>query len=284
MSNNPLKGHFRAPKMFTRLPSSGAFYNEGVLELNDTGEVEIYAMTSRDEVLMRNPDALLNGESVSQIISSCAPQIKKPRDLLGADVDALMVAIQGATYGDEVRVETSCPQCGNTVVGAGSVQASLSTMKNVPTDVKVETDNGLTIELRPVTYETTIAAGVSNFQNARSMQSIADIDDDLEKLKAFNESYMKMAELNFLVILDSIYSISGTDQNGEEFIVTDRENIREFMENVETDIGKRVTEQVNILQEAGIDKNVKIQCQEESCGHIFETNLEFDPVNFSTAS
>jgi hypothetical protein len=84
--------------------------------------------------------------------------------------------------------------------------------------------------------------------------------------------------------LDSIYSISGTDQNGEEFIVTDRENIREFMENVETDIGKRVTEQVNILQEAGIDKNVKIQCQEESCGHIFETNLEFDPVNFSTAS
>ena len=241
-------------------------------------------MTSRDEVLMRNPDALLNGESVSQIISSCAPQIKKPRDLLGADVDALMVAIQGATYGDEVRVETSCPECGNTVVGAGSVQASLSTMKNVPTDVKVETDNGLTIELRPVTYETTIAAGVSNFQNARSMQSIADIDDDLEKLKAFNESYMKMAELNFLVILDSIYSISGTDQNGEEFIVTDRENIREFMENVETDIGKRVTEQVNILQEAGIDKNVKIQCQEESCGHIFETNLEFDPVNFSTAS
>ena len=284
MSNNPLKGHFRAPKMFTRLPSGGAFYNEGVLELNDTGEVEIYAMTSRDEVLMRNPDALLNGESVSQIISSCAPQIKKPRDLLGADVDALMVAIQGATYGDEVRVETPCPECGNTVVGAGSVQASLSTMKNVPTDVKVETDNGLTIELRPVTYETTIAAGVSNFQNARSMQSIADIDDDLEKLKAFNESYMKMAELNFLVILDSIYSISGTDQNGEEFIVTDRENIREFMENVETDIGKRVTEQVNILQEAGIDKNVKIQCQEESCGHIFETNLEFDPVNFSTAS
>lgn len=284
MSNNPLKGHFRAPKIFTRLPSSGAFYNEGVLELNDTGEVEIYAMTSRDEVLMRNPDALLNGESVSQIISSCAPQIKKPRELLGADVDALMVAIQGATYGDEVRVETSCPECGNTVVGAGSVQASLSTMKNVPTDVKVETDNGLTIELRPVTYETTIAAGVSNFQNARSMQSIADIEDDLEKLKAFNESYMKMAELNFLVILDSIYSISGTDQNGEEFIVTDRENIREFMENVETDIGKRVTEQVNILQEAGIDKNVKIQCQEESCGHVFETNLEFDPVNFSTAS
>ena len=284
MTNNPLKGHFRAPKLFTRLPSGGAFYTDGVVNFNETGDIEIYAMTSRDEILMRNPDALLNGESVSQIISSCAPQVKRPRELLGADVDALMVAIQGATYGDEVRVETACPECGNTVVGAGSVQASLATMRDVPKDVKVTTDNGLVIELRPVTYETTIAAGVSNFQNARSMQSIADIDDDLEKLKAFNESYMKMAELNFLVILDSIYSISGQDDEGEEFIVTDRTNIREYMENVETDIGKRVTEQVNILQEAGIDKTVKIQCQDESCGHIFETNLEFDPVNFSTAS
>ena len=284
MSNNPLKGHFRAPKMFTRLPSGGAFYNEGVIELNDTGEVEIYAMTSRDEVMMRNPDALLNGESVAQIITSCVPQVKKPRELLGADVDALMVAIQGATYGDEVTVETPCPECGNTVVGAGSVQASLATMREVPTDIKVETQDGLVIELRPVTYETTIAAGVSNFQNARSMASIAQIEDDMEKLQAFNQSYMKMAELNFMVILDSIYSISGTDEHEEEFIVTDRDNIQEYMENCGSDVGKRVTEQVNILGEAGIDKTVKIQCQEESCGHIFETNLEFDPVNFSTAS
>ena len=283
MSTNPLKSHFRAPKMFTRLPSGGAFYTDGVLELSNTGEVEVYAMTSRDEVMMRNPDALLNGESVAQIITSCVPQVKRPRDLLGADVDALMVAIQGATYGDEVTVSTNCPECGNTVIGAGSVQASLATMKEVPTDIKVEQD-GLTIELRPVTYETTIAAGVSNFQNARSMASIAMIEDDMEKLQAFNQSYMKMAELNFLVILDSIYSISGTDENGEEFIVADRDNIREYMENCDSMVGKRVTEQVNLLGEAGIDKTVSLQCQEEACGHIFETNLEFDPVNFSTAS
>jgi glutamyl/glutaminyl-tRNA synthetase len=181
-------------------------------------------------------------------------------------------------------VETNCPECGKTVIGAGSVQASLATMRDVPKDVKVVTDDGLTIELRPVTYETTIAAGVSNFQNARSMQSIANIDDDMEKLKAFNDSYMKMAELNFLVILDSIYSISGMDAQDEEFIVTDRDNIREYMENCASDVGKKVTEHVNKLGEAGIDKTIKIQCQEEECGHIFETNLEFDPVNFSTAS
>lgn len=283
MSENPLQSHFRAPKLYTRLPSAGKFYTEDVVTLTSSGEVEVYAMTSRDEVMMRNPDALLNGESVAKILTSCVPQVKKPRELLGADVDALMVAIQGATYGDEVTVETPCPECGNAVTGAGSVQGSLATMTEVPDDVKVEI-NGLVIELRPVTYETTIAAGVSNFQNARSMQSIALIDDDMEKLKAFNESYMKMAELNFIVILDSIYSISGTDANGEEFIVTDRSNIQEYMENCESKVGKAVTQQVNKLGEAGIDKEVSIQCQNEKCGHVFTTTLEFDPVNFSTAS
>ena len=284
MSNNPLKSHFRAPKLFTKLPSGGAFYADGVIALNATGEVEVYAMTSRDEVMMRNPDALLNGESVAQIITSCVPSVKRPRDLLGADVDALMVAIQGATYGDEVSVQSQCPECSKPVNGAGSVQQCLATMTAVPTDVKVETSDGLTIELRPVTYETTIAAGVSNFQNARSMQSIANIEDDMEKLRAFNESYMKMAELNFMVLIDSIYSISGTDENGEEFVVTDRENIQEYLENCASDIGKMITDNVNKLGEAGIDKTVKLQCQEEECGHIFETTLEFDPVNFSTAS
>ena len=269
MPTNPLKSHFRAPKLFTRLPSGGAFYTDGVIELNATGEVEVYAMTSRDEVMMRNPDALLNGESVAQILISCIPAVKKPREMLGADVDALMVAIQGATYGDEVTVETPCPECGNTVVGAGSVQGSLATMKEVPKDIKVELE-GLSIELRPVTYETTIAAGVSNFQNARSMVSISQIEDDMEKLQAFNESYMKMAELNFQVILDSIYSISGNDENGEEFIVTDRENIREYMENCDNTVGKLITEQVNFLSEAGIDKTVKVQCQEEKCGHVLK--------------
>ena len=284
MSTNPLKSHFRAPKMFTRLPSGGAFYSEGVLELSNTGEVEVYAMTSRDEVMMRNPDALLNGESVAQIIVSCVPAVSKPRDLLGADVDALMVAIQGATYGDEVTVNTKCPECGNTVVGAGSVQASLATMRPVPQDVHVNTDDGLVIELKPVSYETTVAAGLSSFQNTRSLQSIALIDDDLEKLKAFNESYMKIAELNFMVIVDSINSISGQDDQSEEFIVTDRDNIREYMENCNSDVGKKVTEQVNLLSDAGIDKSVQLQCQNEECGHVFSSNLEFDPVNFSTAS
>ena len=284
MSDNPLKGRFRAPKSYTRIPSNGTFYGPEVIDVTDTGEYPVFAMTSKDEIMMRNPDALLNGESVAQVIASCVPAVKKPRELLGADVDALMVAIQGATYGDTISMEVNCPECGNTTQTATSVSSLLSTMQPVPENVKIKTEDDLTITIKPVTYETSIAAGVQNFQSTRSLQSIANIEDDMERLKAFNESYMKLAALNFMVLVDSVHSISGKDEDGEDFVVADRSNIQEYLENCETAVGNNITEAVTELNQAGIQKNVTVQCTEEQCGHVFDSALEFDPVNFSTAS
>jgi hypothetical protein len=284
MSNNPLKGRFRAPKSYTRIPSDGKFYSDEIITQTETGEYPVFAMTSKDEIMMRNPDALLNGESVAQVINSCVPAVKKPRELLGADVDALMVAINGATYGDTISLEATCPECSNTTTSVASVSNILSTMTSVPENVDVVTDDNLTITIKPVSYETSIAAGVQNFQSTRSLQSIANIDDDMERLKAFNDSYMKLAQINFLVLVDSVYSISGTDEEGEDFVVTDRANIQEYLENCETGIGNRITESVTQLNQAGIQKEVDVQCDNEECGHVFKSALEFDPVNFSTAS
>ena len=284
MSDNPLRGRFRAPKSYTRIPSNGAFYDTEILEHTETGEYPVFAMTSKDEIMMRNPDALLNGESVAQVIASCVPAVKKPRELLGADVDALMVAINGATYGDTISMEAKCPECGNTTQTATSVSSLLSTMQPVPENVKIKTDDDLTITIKPVSYETSIAAGVQNFQSTRSLQSIANIDDDMERLKAFNESYMKLAALNFMVLVDSVHSISGTDENGEDFVVANRDNIQEYLENCETGVGNKITQAVTQLNQAGIQKEVKVKCDNEECGHIFDSALEFDPVNFSTAS
>ena len=284
MSDNPLKGRFRAPRSYTRIPSNGAFYDSEILDQTETGEYPVYAMTSRDEIMMRNPDALLNGESVAQVIASCVPAVKKPRELLGADVDALMVAIQGATYGDTISMEAKCPECGNTTHTAASVSSLLSTMQPVPENVKIKTDDDLTITIKPVSYETSIAAGVQNFQSTRSLQSIASIEDDMERLKAFNDSYMKLAQLNFMVLVYSVHSISGRDENGEEFVVANKDNIQEYLENCETGVGNMITEAVTQLNQAGIQKQVNVQCENEDCKNVFESALEFNPVNFSTAS
>lgn len=283
MSNtqNPLSGYFRSPKLYTRLPTLGKFYTPDVVELPENGELPVFAMTAKDEMIMKNPDALLNGEAVAKVISSCVPAVKQPRQLISNDVDALLIAIQGATNGDEIEVNDKCPECGHEDSGFVSVEGILETMTVLEESYKCELPNGLTVEIQPFTYESTVKAGIANFRTTRSLQSLSDIKDEMDQLRAFNENFQQIAALNFDLIVDSVASISGTDSEGESFIVTDRASIREFLENTESGVGKTIEASIEKVSSLGINKKVQLECPEHGA---FETTVAFDPVNFSTAS
>ena len=73
---NPLQKYFRQPKIYIKLPSNGKWYPNGSLEVTDNMEFPVYAMTARDELMFKTPDALLNGQSTVDVIQSCVPSIK----------------------------------------------------------------------------------------------------------------------------------------------------------------------------------------------------------------
>ena len=58
-----LKDFYRSPKLYIQLPSGGKFYDDDVIDWPESGELPILAMTPRDELIVRNPDALLNGDA-----------------------------------------------------------------------------------------------------------------------------------------------------------------------------------------------------------------------------
>ncbi len=73
-TNNPLSGYFRAPKLYTKLPSGGRFYTDDVVDLSENKEVAVYALTAKDEAILKNPDAVSNEYvSSSVVIDSSAP-------------------------------------------------------------------------------------------------------------------------------------------------------------------------------------------------------------------
>ena len=281
-TNNPLSGFYRAPKLYTGLPTDGKFYDDGVIEWPETGELAVFPMTAKDEMIMKNPDALLNGEAVAQVIASCVPAVLKPRQLISNDVDALLIAIQGATAGDEVEVSGECPKCKENITSIISIEGALDSMSRLKETYKFDTAQGLVMEIRPYTYESTVKAGVANFQSTRSLQSLAQIEDEMEQLKAFNSNFMQIAALNFDLIVDSVASIRGKDTEGEEFVVTNREQIREFLENCESSVGHKVEESIAEVNKLGVQKTVQLEC--EDCSETFEQEIGFDPVNFFTAS
>ena len=65
---NPLSAYFRAPKMYTTIPSGGRFYGPEILESTDNNEYPVFPMTTKDELMLKNPDALLT--KISKIIRS----------------------------------------------------------------------------------------------------------------------------------------------------------------------------------------------------------------------
>ena len=51
--NNPLKLYFRKPGIWIKLPSAGKFYKEAPADFNDMGEIPVYPMTAKDELIMK---------------------------------------------------------------------------------------------------------------------------------------------------------------------------------------------------------------------------------------
>jgi len=285
--HNPLSAHFRAPKLFTPIPSEGRFYTDEVVEMPETKELPVFSMTAKDEMIMKNPDALLNGEAVAQVIQSCVPNVKNARAMMSSDIDVLLVAIQGATYGDEVEVTAECPKCKESQSGVASVEAAIDTMGKLEDSYTVGHDT-LTIEIRPFTYASTIQAGITNFQSTRSLQALADVTDEMERLRLFNDNFKQIAALNFSLIVDSVASITVIDEDGESVVVDDRDHITEFLNNAENSVGKLIEGKIQEINAIGINHEMSMQCEkcvdENEEPYTFESRVNFDPVNFFTAS
>ena len=91
---NPLASFMRQPKIYIRLPSQGEFWPAGSLAASETGEYPVYSMTAKDELTMKTPDALLNGQATVDMIKSCVPSIVNPWHMPSIDLDAVLVAIR----------------------------------------------------------------------------------------------------------------------------------------------------------------------------------------------
>ena len=111
----------------------------------------------------------------------------------------------------------------------------------------------------------------------------------MERLKLFNQNFVQIAALNFDLIADSISSISYTDADGETNSVSDRAQITEFLENSDSSISKAIEEQISEINNIGINSEMQMECSNEKCLQDgkplqFTSKVNFDPVNFFTAS
>jgi len=270
---NPLASFYRQPKIYVQLPSKGEFYPPGSLDVSENGEYPVYAMTAKDELLFKTPDALLNGTSTVELIKSCIPAILNPWVMPNIDLDFALIAIRIATYGDKMEVGANCPHCN----ADNSYDMDLTAWFNVFNQFVYEKDipiDQLTVHVRPYTYKEVTKTALKSMEQQRIFQVINDDSlSDEQKLEKFGASFLKLTELTVDIIADCITSIDAPDGS-----VTDKDMIKDFIANCSKDVFQRIQDHVVQMKERIEFKAQSVTCGE--CDQQFSLPITMDQSNF----
>lgn len=274
IASNPLNKHFRQPAIYLSLPSKGTYWPEGALSLPASGELPVYPMTMKDEIILRTPDALLNGEGMVSVIQSCCPNITDGWGIPSVDVDAILVAIRIASYGPDMDANSKCPKCQHDNLHTLDLNGIMDRFR-MPNYNRMVEVHDLKIKLRPQHYFSVNRNNMIMFEEQRLLQAVTNEDiSEEERTKQFNEHMKRLVDLNLDVLTDSTEYILTAE--GER--VDNREFIRDFYTNSESSIVRKVRDRLDeILNEAKIPQ-VKVQC--ESCEEEYEMNVTFDYSSF----
>jgi len=279
MSENPLKGYFRQPKIYLTLPSQAKYYPPGTVELTETGELPVYPMTATDEIAIKTPDALLNGQSTVDVIQSCIPAIKNAWHMPNLDLDAILIAIRIATYGEMMEVETKVPNIGEERTYEVDLRQILDGLVSNEFEETVQIDN-LLVHIAPMTYQQFTKNALKTFEEQRIF-SLVDNDNitEEEKIARFNKSFKKLTALTVGMVTDSISAIETDEQT-----VNDPTHIKEFLDNADKKFYNTIVKHIEAQKEKFSIKPLVVNCEpediENGAPESYEVPIIFDQSNF----
>jgi len=277
--SNPLKKYYRQPKQFIRLPSGYKYYPEGTIDVPESGEVAVYPMTAKDELIFKTPDALLNGEATVTVIQSCVPAIKNAWQMPSIDVDATLIAIRMATYGTKMKVPITVPNTSITKEFELDLQGTLDKLLSATyNDVAYAGD--MEIKTQPLTYNQFSKMAIKSFEEARVQEVIRNNElSEEEKLQRFQQSLTKLTDLNVSMVVETVASVKADGQT-----VTDKAMIKEFIENAEKNFFQAILDHLELQRQAFALPNITVQSSEEEIKEgapaEYQVPVQFDTANF----
>lgn len=256
---NPLLSKIKLPGRVFQLPSHGALYRNGELDASiKDGEVQVHPMSALAEINLKNPDLLFNGKALTAVLGECIPGIKKPLDLFGRDVDAVLFFLRLSTYGAEYRIEVK-HDCGEAkkhsyVVDLEAIAQGMRQLDPTLIDAKrtVKLVTGQTVYTRPMKFSDIIEL----FHKSGNKKELT--TDDIKEI----------AVTNLLCMIEKVDD------------VTEPKFIEEWIRSLTTPMVNRITEAANELNDWGPDQVVNLTCKD--CQAVMKVELPLNPVSFFT--
>lgn len=271
---NPLSQFSKKTARYIKIPSQGAGYQKGI-HLSDSGELAVYPMTARDELMLKSPDALLNGQAVISVLRNCVPDIADPSEILVTDLDAIMVAIRMATYSDVMEMVLECSNCNH----KNTVDLNLPSLLDQQTYwvgiTEVEMPSGIKVRLRPYNVRDKNRMSITSFDQMNRLNQIdQQAGQTSDKIISANESFNNLIDLSLDLVARSIeVAITPT---GDE--ITDLATIKEWVLDLSKADFALIDSALRELVKIGVPKSMNVKC--DNCSTVFEAGINFNPSDF----
>lgn len=276
-TSNPLREFFRQPAIYVRLPSQGAHWPPGTLDLPENGELPVLPMTAVDEITYRTPDALYNGQSTVSVIHSCMPNIRNAWEMPVTDFDTILIAIRIASYGHELDVGSTCPNCANEEQYSIDLRTILDKMRSP--DFQTPLHRGdLEIHFRPLTYRQSTDNSIRQFEEQKMLSLVGDANlTEEEKLQKLSSAMQQITAMTIKTLASCIALIKTPNT-----LVTESQHILEFLNNCDRAVFNQIRDHIVNLRSSTDIPPLKIRCAK--CSHEYDQPFTLDQSNFFEAA
>jgi hypothetical protein len=277
--SNPLASLMRQPKIYIRLPSSGKYWPEGSINPTMNDEYPVFSMTARDELLLKTPDALMNGQAVVDVIQSCVPNILDAWHTPNIDLDVILIAIRLATYGQ--KMETTLTVGKEDMSYNVDLRQLLENLMNTITwDEKIEIGNQMALYVRPINYAAMSQTNIKNFETQKLLGIVNDSElTEEEKIAHFKKSFEAITNITLAIISQSVYKIESVAGTTDDPV-----HIADFLSNCDREIFEAVKNRLDTLRQHNTLKAIKVRATPEMIANGSEDEIEvplvFDAANF----
>jgi hypothetical protein len=273
MTESILTKHTRQPKIYVDVPSEFRYCDDQAYT-GSSKDVPVFSMTGANEIMMRNPEALLNGKAIEDLIQSCIPSINDAGAMSIIDIEFLLIAIRIATYGEIYKKSSVCPHCRETnshELELGVYIDSYSRKKFID---KVDIE-GLVFHLVPHPYRVSTQIQQLLFQAQRSIAQLSTNTDITEEQRSSLEESINntLEEINKQNIIDQVLKIETPDGFEDQ-----RDVIKDFILNQDRMFYKRLRDvTVENTKEWDLPK-LDLVCG--GCGKDYTDFFTMDDSNF----
>lgn len=275
------KASYRRSVIYITLPSQGKWWTPGSIEFEGNGtEIGVRPMTVRDEMNLRTPDALMNGEAVVNTIRSCCPAIKDPWSCPNIDLDTILIGIRIATYGNTMDINARIPTTDQDHKMTVDLNQAMDEVDKTPFETTHQLQDGTVIEIKPLNYKTVTDINLKNYEQARLADSISKSQSsEAFKIAEIQKAFMNVTAMTVKTIADQINSVKFDDVE-----LTSSMDIQNWVGDIPAPLANEIRNVLQSQRQKGTLKPLTIQTPQEyvdkGAPATFQQSISMDYSNF----